>query len=160
MSTLQDFEIDAIQDGGNLIPDLNGKVVLAVNVASKCGLTPHYAGLEVLYEENQDQGLVVVGFPCNQFGEQEPGTEDEIATFCTTNYGVKFPITTKIDVNGEGRHPIYAWLTGEENDFPGDIEWNFEKFLIDRNGKVIKRYPPATTPEDSGLIQDIADQLG
>ena len=159
MSTLQDFEIDTIQGGGNLIPDLDGKVVLAVNVASKCGLTPHYAGLESLYEENESQGLVVVGFPCNQFGEQEPGTEDEIVTFCTTNYGVQFTMTKKIDVNGEGQHPIYAWLTGDENSFPGDIEWNFEKFLIDRNGKVIKRYPPATTPEDSGLLQDIADQL-
>jgi glutathione peroxidase len=159
MSILQDFEIDAIQGGGNLIPDLNGKLVLAVNVASKCGLTPHYAGLEELYEENQEQGLVVVGFPCNQFGEQEPGTEDEIVTFCMTNYGVKFPMSAKIDVNGEGRHPIYAWLTDEENGFPGDIEWNFEKFLIDRDGKVVKRYPPATTPEDSGLLQDIADRI-
>jgi glutathione peroxidase len=159
MSTLQDFEIDAIQGGGNLIPDLSGKLVLAVNVASKCGLTPHYAGLEELYEENQEQGLVVVGFPCNQFGEQEPGTEDEIVTFCMTNYGVKFPMSAKIDVNGEGRHPIYAWLTDEENGFPGDIEWNFEKFLIDRDGKVVKRYPPATTPEDSGLLQDIADRI-
>jgi glutathione peroxidase len=160
MSTLQDFEIDTIQGGGNLIPDLAGKVVLAVNVASKCGLTPHYAGLETLYEENQDQGLVVVGFPCNQFGGQEPGTEDEIVSFCTTNYGVKFPMTAKIDVNGDDKHSIYAWLTGDENEFSGDIEWNFEKFLIDRNGKVIKRYPPATTPEDAGLLQDIADQLG
>ncbi len=158
MSTLQDFEINGIQDGGNIIPDLNGKVVLAVNVASKCGLTPHYAGLEKLYEENADQGLAVVGFPCNQFGAQEPGTEDEIVAFCTTNYGVKFPMTTKIDVNGDNKHPIYAWLTAEDN-FPGDIEWNFEKFLIDRDGTVVKRYPPATTPEDSGLLQDIADLL-
>ena len=158
MSTLQDFEINGIQDSGNIIPDLAGKVVLAVNVASKCGLTPHYAGLEKLYEENESQGLTVVGFPCNQFGAQEPGTEDEIVTFCTTNYGVKFPMTTKIDVNGDAKHPIYAWLTAEDN-FPGDIEWNFEKFLIDRDGKVVKRYPPATTPEDPGLLQDIADLL-
>lgn len=159
MSTLQDFEIDAIEDGGNVIPDLDGKVVLAVNVASKCGLTPHYKGLGALYEENQDQGLVVVGFPCNQFGAQEPGSEEEIVSFCRTNYGVKFPMTTKIDVNGDGRHPIYAWLTANNNGFPGDIEWNFEKFLIDRNGAVVKRYPPTTTPEDSGLLQDIADLL-
>jgi glutathione peroxidase len=159
MSTLQDFDIDAIQGGGNLIPDLEGKVVLAVNVASKCGLTPHYAGLEALYEANSGRGLAVLGFPCNQFGAQEPGSEDEIVEFCTTNYGVKFPMTAKIDVNGDGRHPIYAWLTDDANGFPGDIEWNFEKFLIDRSGKVVKRYPPATTPEDSGLLQDIADQL-
>jgi len=104
MSTLQDFEIDAIQGGGNVIPELEGKVVLAVNVASKCGLTPHYEGLESLYEGNRDRGLVVVGFPCNQFGGQEPGTEDEIVDFCTTNYGVKFPMTTKIDVNGRRWH--------------------------------------------------------
>jgi glutathione peroxidase len=158
MSTLQDFQINAIQGGGNIVPDLKGKVVLAVNVASKCGLTPHYTGLEKLYEEHNEQGLSVVGFPCNQFGAQEPGTEDEIVSFCTTNYGVKFPMTTKIDVNGKDKHPIYAWLTSDEN-FPGDIEWNFEKFLIDREGKVVKRYPPATTPEDSGLLQDIADLL-
>ncbi len=159
MSTLQDFDIDAIQGGGNLIPELDGKVVLAVNVASKCGLTPQYTGLEALYAEHKDKGFVVVGFPCNQFGAQEPGSEEQIVEFCTTNYGVEFPMTTKIDVNGESRDPIYAWLTGDDNGFPGDIEWNFEKFLIDRNGKVVKRYPPATTPDDSGLLQDIAEVL-
>jgi glutathione peroxidase len=159
MSILQDFEINAIQGGDNLIPSLKDKVVLAVNVASKCGLTPHYEGLEGLYEEHQDQGFVVVGFPCNQFGGQEPGTEDEIVSFCSTNYGVKFPLTTKIEVNGDGRHSIYTWLTDEANGFPGDIEWNFEKFLIGRDGKIVRRYPPQTTPEDAGLLQDIADQL-
>jgi glutathione peroxidase len=159
MTTLQDFSIDAIQDGDDLIPNLKNNVVLAVNVASKCGLTPHYAGLEKLYEEHRDQGLTVVGFPCNQFGGQEPGTEEEIVEFCSTNYAVQFPLTTKIDVNGNDRHPIYQWLTSDENGFPGDIEWNFEKFLIDRNGKIVRRYPPATTPEDSGLLQDIADNL-
>ena len=159
MSTLQDFEIAGIENGGNIIPDLKDKVVLAVNVASKCGLTPHYKGLESLYRETKDQGLVVVGFPCNQFGGQEPGTEEEIVAFCDTNYSVSFPLTTKIEVNGADRHPIYKWLTADENGFSGDIEWNFEKFLIDRSGKVVKRYPPATTPDDSGLLQDIADNL-
>ena len=159
MSTLQDFSITEIQDGDNIVPGLNGKVVLAVNVASKCGLTPQYTGLEALYKDNKDQGLVVVGFPCNQFGGQEPGSEEDIVTFCTTNYAVEFPLTTKIDVNGAERHPIYTWLTADENGFAGDIEWNFEKFLVDRSGKVVKRYPPATTPEDSGLLQDIADLL-
>jgi len=159
MSILQNFEINAIQGGDNLIPSLKDKVVLAVNVASKCGLTPHYEGLESLYEEHQDQGFVVVGFPCNQFGGQEPGTEDEIVSFCSTNYGVKFPLTTKIEVNGDGRHSIYTWLTDEANGFPGDIEWNFEKFLIDREGKIVRRYPPQTAPEHAGLLQDIADQL-
>ncbi len=156
MKTLQNYSADRIDGGGNLIPDLAGKVVLAVNVASKCGLTPQYEGLEKLYEELQDKGLVVVGFPCNQFGAQEPGTEQEIVQFCQTSYDVKFPLTGKIDVNGPGRHPIYHWLTSE---FAGDIEWNFEKFLIDRDGKVVKRYPPATKPDDKGLLQDIADLL-
>jgi len=156
MKTLQSYRADRIDGGGNLIPDLAGKVVLAVNVASKCGLTPQYAGLERLYEELQDKGLVVVGFPCNQFGAQEPGTEQEIVKFCQTTYDVKFPLTAKIDVNGPGRHPIYQWLTSE---FAGDIEWNFEKFLIGRDGKVVKRYPPATKPDDKGLLQDIADLL-
>ncbi len=133
--------------------------VLAVNVPTKSGLTPQYAGLEKLFGETCEQGLLVVGFPCNQFGSQEPGTPEEITEFCQTNYAVTFPLTEKIDVNGDGHHPIYAWLTGEDGGFPGDIEWNFEKFLIDRSGNVVKRYPPATTPEDSALLQDIADLL-
>ena len=156
MAVLQDFTAGRIGGGANLIPDLAGKVVLAVNVASKCGLTPQYKGLETLYEELSGEGLVVVGFPCNQFGAQEAGTEQEIVQFCQTNYAVKFPLTGKIDVNGPGRHPIYQWLTSE---FPGDIEWNFEKFLIGRDGRVVKRYPPATRPDDNGLLQDIADLL-
>ncbi len=156
MTTLQSFTADRIGGGANLIPELAGKVVLAVNVASKCGLTPQYAGLEKLYEELKNEGLVVVGFPCNQFGAQEPGTEQEIAKFCQATYDVNFPLTGKIEVNGPGRHPIYQWLTSE---FAGDIEWNFEKFLIGRDGKVVKRYPPATKPDDKGLLQDIADLL-
>lgn len=159
MTVLQDHEIAGLQDDSNIIPGLSGKVVLAVNVASKCGLTPQYQGLEKLYADLRDQGFVVVGFPCNQFGGQEPGTADEITQFCTTNYAIDFPMSEKIDVNGSDRHPLYAWLTGTENDFPGDIEWNFEKFLIDRNGKPVKRYPPATPPEDAGLLQDIAELL-
>ncbi len=159
MPTLQDFRINGIDGGGNLIPQLEDKVVLVVNVASRCGLTPQYRGLEKLYAELRDQDFVIVGFPCNQFGAQEPGAEDEIVQFCATNYGVSFPLTTKIEVNGPGRHPIYAWLTSDDDGFPGDIEWNFEKFLLDRDGRVVKRYPPATTPEDKGLLQDIADLL-
>ena len=111
MIGLQDFEIDSIQGGGNLVPDLQGKVVLAVNVASKCGLTPQYEGLEKLYGDLQDQGFAIVGFPCNQFGEQEPGTPDEIVEFCATNYAVSFPLTEKIEVNGANKHAIYEWLT-------------------------------------------------
>jgi glutathione peroxidase len=156
MKTLQSFSADGIGGGGNLIPGLAGKVVLAVNVASKCGLTPQYKALEKLYEELGGQGFVVVGFPCNQFGGQEPGTEQEIVQFCQATYDVKFPLTAKIEVNGPGRHPIYQWLTSE---FAGDIEWNFEKFLIGRDGKVVRRYPPATKPDDKGLLQDVAELL-
>lgn len=156
MATLQDFTVARLGGGTNLVPELAGKVVLAVNVASRCGLTPQYRGLEKLYEELGGQGFVVVGFPCNQFGGQEPGTEQEIAQFCQMNYDVKFPLTTKIEVNGPGRHPVYQWLTSQ---FTGDIEWNFEKFLIGRDGRVVKRYPPATKPDDKGLLQDIADLL-
>ena len=159
MIGLQDFEIDSIQGGGNLVPDLQGKVVLAVNVASKCGLTPQYEGLEKLYGDLQDQEFAIVGFPCNQFGEQEPGTPDEIVEFCATNYAVSFPLTEKIEVNGANKHAIYEWLTSLANGVPGDIEWNFEKFLIDREGKVIKRYPPATALDDAALLQDITDAL-
>ncbi len=113
-------------------------------------------GLQKLYDQLGDEGLTVVGFPCNQFGAQEPGTADEIADFCTTNYSVSFPMTEKIEVNGENKHAIYAWL---QDTFPGDIEWNFEKFLINRDGEVIKRYPPQTTLDDAVLLQDITEAL-
>ena len=157
MSTLQDFSIHSLQGDTDLIPQLSGKVVLAVNVASKCGLTPQYAGLQQLQDELAALDFVVVGFPCNQFGAQEPGTPEEITRFCSTSYGVSFPLTEKIDVNGAGQHPIYAWF---QEHFPGAIEWNFEKFLIDRDGKVVKRYPPATTPADPVIAQDITDVIG
>jgi glutathione peroxidase len=156
MSSLKDFDIGGIDGSGNPLPDLDGKVVLLVNVASQCGLTPQYAGLQSLHNELKEQGFAVLGLPCNQFGAQEPGAEDEIAQFCETNYGVEFPLTEKIEVNGPGRHPLYTWLTGA---FPGDVEWNFEKFLVDRAGRVVRRYPPATPPDDKGLLQDIAGFL-
>lgn len=155
MQTLRDFEIAAIDTGDDLVPALAGKVVLAVNVASRCGLTPQYAGLEGLQRELGDQGFTVVGFPCNQFAGQEPGTEAEILEFCQANYDVSFPLTRKVEVNGANRHPVYAWLTGDGD----DIEWNFEKFLIDREGRVVRRYPPATPPDDKGLLQDVAELL-
>jgi len=156
MKTLQDFSIQSLQNGGNVIADIDGQVVLAVNVASKCGLTPHYTGLQKLYSELGEQGFTVIGFPCNQFGAQEPGSPDEIAEFCSTNYSVTFPLTEKIEVNGDNKHPIYAWL---QTAFAGDIEWNFEKFLINRDGEVIKRYPPQTAPDDAVLLQDISEAL-
>lgn len=156
MATLQDFTIEGIAGGGNVIPSLAGKVVLAVNVASRCGLTPQYRALEKLYEDHGADGLVVLGLPCNQFGGQEPGTEPEIVAFCQSTYDVTFPLTKKIEVNGPGRHPLYRWFLER---FPGDVEWNFEKFLVDREGRVVGRYPPATKPDDKGLLADIAAVL-
>lgn len=156
MAKLQDFSIKPLLGDGNVIPELAGKVVLVVNVASKCGLTPQYQGLQELYEDLRDQGLVVLGFPCNQFGAQEPGTPAEIVSFCTINYDVAFPLTEKIEVNGARKHAIYAWL---QKEYPGDIEWNFGKFLIDRKGNAIRRYPPQTKPNDSTLLADITAAL-
>ncbi len=159
MSTFHDFPVAAIANGSALKDTLAGKVILAVNVASECGYTPQYTGLAALHSELTDQGFTVVGFPCNQFGAQEPDDEQKIQKFCTTNYQVTFPMTGKIEVNGDDRHPLYAWLTSAEAGFPGDVEWNFEKFLIGRDGKIIARYPSATIPQDTGLLQDIADAL-
>lgn len=153
------FELNSIDGTANLLGGLQGKVVLAVNVASKCGLTPQYTGLEELHEELAGENFAVVGFPCNQFGSQEPGSEKEIQLFCAANYGVTFPMSAKLDVNGEGRHPLYAWLTDPKNGHPGDIQWNFEKFLIGRDGKLLQRHAPTVKPSDSGLMQDIAEAL-
>lgn len=154
-----DFGVRGIDGVPNLLAPLRGSVVLAVNVASECGYTPQYAGLERLHRELKGERFAVVGFPCNQFGGQEPGTEAQIMQFCTTRYHVTFPLSTKIEVNGPGRHPLYAWLTDEANGFGGDVQWNFEKFLIGRSGLVLARYPSGTRPEDNGLMQDIADAL-
>src|SRR5262245_40274288 len=159
MNDFFSFPVTSIDGSRDLLGTLRGKVVLAVNVASRCGLTPQYKGLEGLQQELADEEFTVIGFPCNQFGAQEPGTEDQIRTFCATNYGVSFPMSSKIGVTGGGRPPLYAWLTSTANGFPGDIEWNFEKFLISRDGRVLKRYPPPTRAEDRGLMQDIADAL-
>ncbi len=137
--------------------DYKGDVLLIVNVASKCGNTPQYAGLEKLYETYKDQGLVVVGFPCNQFGDQEPGSMREIQEFCTTNYGVTFPIFNKLEVKGPGQAPLYAKLTKTEP--AGDISWNFEKFLVGRDGGVIARFTPKTKPDDPGLVSKIEQAL-
>ena len=153
------FDVKSIDGKDGLLAGLNGKVVLAVNVASRCGLTPQYTGLEELHEELAKEGFAVAGFPCNQFGAQEPGSEKEIKIFCSANYGVTFPMSAKLEVNGAGRHPLYAWLTDPVNGHPGDIQWNFEKFLIGRDGRLLKRYAPTTKPRDNGLMQDIADAL-
>jgi glutathione peroxidase len=149
MSNLYDIEVVTLDGQKKDLHDIEGKVALFVNVASQCGFTPQYTGLEKLYEKYADQGLVVLGFPCNQFGAQEPGSEEEIAGFCQKNYGVSFPMHSKIEVNGPNTHPVFDYLKGEKKGLMGTegIKWNFTKFLVDRNGKVVKRYAPTTKPE-------------
>ncbi|MEP6547933.1 MAG: glutathione peroxidase [Gammaproteobacteria bacterium] len=159
MNNFYDFAVQGLDGRLDILDPLRGKVTVAVNVASKCGYTPQYAGLEELYHELKDKNFVVVGFPCNQFGAQEPGTAAEIQSFCSLTYAVSFPLSEKINVNGAHRHALYAWLTAKENGFPGDIGWNFEKFLIDRSGRVVSRYPSGMKPTDSTFLQDIADVL-
>lgn len=138
---------------------LEGKVVLIVNVASKCGFTPQYDGLEELYKKYKDQGLIILGFPCNQFGHQEPGTQNEIQEFCRLNYGVTFPIMSKIDVNGDKADPVYNYLKSQKSGLLGmnRIKWNFEKFLIDKNGNVVERFSSLTKP--SSLDSKVAQLL-
>lgn len=143
------------------LDELRGKAVLVVNVASKCGLTPQYSGLEELQRKYAGRGFTVLGVPCNQFGEQEPGTPEEIATFCSTTYGVTFPMTEKVDVNGEKRHPIYAELTSvpDSDGQAGDIQWNFEKFLLASDGSVVGRFRPMVEPESPQLVEAIESVL-
>lgn len=147
MPTLSDFSANSLAGQQVDLSQYAGKVVLVVNTASKCGFTPQYKGLEELYEKYQDKGLVILGFPCDQFGHQEPGTDGEIQEFCQLNYGVSFPMFSKIEVNGDGAHPLYQWLRTEKGGLLGDkIKWNFTKFLLDTEGKVVKRYAPNTAP--------------
>ena len=140
---------------------LRGKVSLVVNVASRCGLTPQYAGLERLQEKYGPEGFSVVGFPCNQFAGQEPGTSEEIATFCSTTYGVSFPLYEKVEVNGSGQHPVYQELTQhpDADGTAGDVQWNFEKFLVSRDGKVLGRFRPRVEPEDATITEAIEAAL-
>ena len=148
MPKLSDFTADSLTGSETPLSAYDGKVVLVVNTASQCGMTPQYAGLERLYEEYREQGLVVLGFPCDQFGRQEPGEAAEISEFCTLNYGVTFPMFAKIEVNGDGAHPLFRWLRTEKPGVLGDaIKWNFTKFLISRDGDVIDRFAPTTTPD-------------
>jgi glutathione peroxidase len=157
MSNVHDLSALTIDGQSKSLGDYAGKVLLVVNVASRCGLTPHYTGLEKLYRDKQAEGLVVLGFPCNQFGAQEPGTEREIQTFCASKYDVTFPLFSKVEVNGPGRHPLYAQLTAEKTapQGPGDIAWNFEKFVIGKDGSVVARFAPPTAPDDPALVAAI-----
>jgi glutathione peroxidase len=157
-----DVEIGALQGGAADLAQYAGKAVLIVNVASKCGLTPQYAGLERLQERYAERGFTVLGVPCNQFLGQEPGSAQEIAEFCSATYGVTFPMTEKVEVNGEGRHPLYERLVGfaDAGGHSGDIRWNFEKFLVGRDGVVVARFSPQTEPEAPEVVAAIERALG
>jgi glutathione peroxidase len=161
MTTIHDFTAKSIDGVDKPLKDYAGKTLLIVNVASQCGLTPQYSGLQKLYEDYRARGLEVLGFPCNQFGAQEPGSEGQIKTFCETRFGVTFPMFAKLDVNGAGRHPVYNFLTSQptQPDGPGDIQWNFAKFLVDKKGAVVARFSPTVTPSSSELIQAIEQTL-
>jgi glutathione peroxidase len=163
MSTLSDFSATTLAGQDQSLSAYAGQVALVVNTASECGFTPQYAGLEELFERYAADGLVVLGFPCNQFGGQEPGTEAEIGAFCQRNYGVSFPMFAKVDVNGSDAHPLFTWLKSEKGGLLGEaIKWNFTKFLVGRDGQVIARYASTTKPQDiAGDIEKaLASELG
>ena len=159
MTTVYDFSAKTIDGKARKLADYKGKVLLVVNTASQCGFTPQYKGLEALYKKYKDKGFAVLGFPSNQFGQQEPGPESEIAEFCEMNYGVAFPMFSKVDVNGDAAHPLYKYLTSTKKGLLGSeaIKWNFTKFLIDKHGSVVERYAPTTKPEE--LEKDVAKAL-
>jgi len=161
VSDLYDIPIHTLQGEASSLAPFKGKALLLVNVASRCGLTPQYAGLQKLQDTYGAKGFSVLGFPCNQFLEQEPGTADEIAEFCSVNYGVTFPLFEKIEVNGPGRHPLYEELTAtaDGEGTAGDIQWNFEKFLVSPDGAVVSRFRPGVEPEDPGLVRALEGAL-
>ncbi len=160
MTTAFDFSATTLDGDEQPLKDYKGKALLIVNVASKCGFTPQYTGLEALYRKHKDDGLVVLGFPCDQFGHQEPGDADEIRNFCSTTYDVSFPMFAKVDVNGDKAHPLYKWLKSEKSGFLGTegVKWNFTKFLVNRDGEVVKRYAPTDTPEK--IEKDLGGVIG
>lgn len=153
--SVHDFTVKTIKGEEKSLKDYSGKAMLIVNTASKCGLTPQYEQLQKLHEKYADQGLAILGFPCNQFLRQEPGSEEDIQQFCSMNYGVTFDMFSKIDVNGKERHPLYEHLAGDGAKFPGKISWNFEKFLVNKNGEVVARFDPKTTPDAAEVVQAI-----
>ena len=155
-----DFTLPSIDGKAAPLAGYKGKVVLIVNVASRCGYTPQYTALEAVYEKYKDRGFVILGFPANNFGGQEPGSNQEIKTFCSSKYSVTFPLYGKVSVEGGDQTPLYSYLTKEANPaVAGDIQWNFTKFLVDRNGKVVQRFEPATTPDSPGMISAIEKLL-
>ncbi len=157
--SIYDIPLKDIDGKDTSLKPYQGKVLLIVNVASKCGFTPQYKALEALYLKYKDQGLVVLGFPCNQFAHQEPGTDAEIKEFCTSKYDVTFPMFDKLEVNGNNRHPLYVLLAGKESPFPGNIGWNFTKFLVGRDGKILKRFNSPVKPDSAEVTQAIETAL-
>jgi glutathione peroxidase len=159
-SGIYSFSPNSIEGNPAPLADYKGKVVLVVNVASQCGYTPQYSALEAVYEKYKDRGLVILGFPANNFGSQEPGTNEEIRTFCTRKYSVTFPMYAKISVKGADQSPLYSYLTKETGPgLSGDIKWNFTKFLVDRHGKVVQRFEPEVTPDSKEVVAAIEKQL-
>jgi glutathione peroxidase len=157
--SIHDIAVKDINGKDGSLKSYQGKVLLIVNVASKCGYTPQYKTLEAIYEKYKDKGFAVLGFPCNQFGGQEPGTNEEIKQFCVSKYNVTFPMFDKIEVNGPNRHPLYVALAGNDSPYPGDIKWNFGKFLIGRDGKIIKRFDSKATPDSPEVTTAIEAAL-
>ena len=159
--SIYDVAVRALDGEAVSLRDYEGKVLLVVNVASACGLTPQYAGLERLHEKFGERGFAVLGFPCNQFGEQEPGTAEEIETFCSSTYGITFPLFEKADVNGDNRQPLYDVLTplADAEGVSGDIRWNFEKFLVDRSGEPVRRFSPLVEPESDEILDAVESLL-
>lgn len=157
--SIYDIKLKDIDGKDTTLGAYKGKAVLIVNVASKCGYTKQYTGLESIYEKYRDQGFVVLGFPCNQFGGQEPGTNEEIKQFCSSKYNVTFPMFDKIEVNGANRHPLYVALAGKDSPYPGDIKWNFNKFLVGKDGKIVKRFDSKVTPESEEMAKAIEAAL-
>ena len=157
--SIYDIKLKDIDGKDTTLAAYKGKAVLIVNVASKCGFTKQYTGLESIYEKYKSQGLVVLGFPCNQFGQQEPGTNEEIKQFCSSKYNVTFPMFDKIEVNGANRHPLYVALAGKDSPYPGDIKWNFNKFLVSKDGKIVKRFDSKVAPESEELTKEIEAAL-
>lgn len=156
---VHDFKIGSLDGKAGSLADYKGKVILLVNVASKCGLTPQYKALQGLHEKYQAKGFTVVGVPCNDFGGQEPGSSEEIRKFCTENFDVTFPLTEKVHVKGPQQHPLYGRLTGPGAEFPGEIKWNFGKFLIDGQGRVLKRFEPQVKPDAEEVARAIEAAL-
>ena len=157
--SIYDIPLKDIDGKATSLKPYQGKALLIVNVASRCGFTPQYTALEALYQKYKDRGLVVLGFPCNQFGGQEPGTDPEIKQFCTSKYNVTFPMFDKIEVNGPNRHPLYVQLAGKDSPFPGNIGWNFTKFLVGPDGKILKRFNSPVKPDSPEVIQAIESAL-